>query len=144
MEPRNEIMEMFMKKFDKFKKGNGPRSKTEVKCFNCEKPGHFTANYWQPKTEQLKAVENDDVKAIKPKELKALFAAESRGSLAECNSEDEEYTINCFLANNVEEDLDFGLERSSREVISAALNDMVIKCKRLAERLLEAQTDNRT
>ena len=42
----NDVMALFMKKFDKFKKGNGPRGKTDIKCYNCDKPGHFASTCW--------------------------------------------------------------------------------------------------
>ena len=144
MEPRNEIMEMFMKKFDKFKKGNRPSGKTEARCFNCDKSGHFAANCWQAKTEQLKAAKTDAVKAIEPKKQKARSAAKSRSTWADSNSEDEEDIIECFLANNEKESFNRGSDRSSREELSAALNDMVLKFKKLSEQMVAVQTENRS
>ena len=138
----NEIMAQFMKKFDKFKNRTGSKNKTEARCFNCKKPGHFAANCQQPKREQLKAAETEVVKVVEPKEQKALFAAEERSSWTESDSDDEEETINSFLANTVEEAFDDGSDCLSREELSAALKDMVFKCKRLSEKLLDVQAEN--
>ena len=76
----NEVMALFMKKLDKFKKGNGPRGKTDVKCYNYDKSGHFASKCWQPKREQRKTAETNNSKAIQPNEPKALFVAEGRSS----------------------------------------------------------------
>ena len=138
----NDIMALFIKKFDKFKKGNGPRGKTDAKCYNCDKPGHFASSCWQPKREQRKPAEPNNAKATKPKEQKALFAAEGRSSWAESDSEDEEETIKCFMANDVDEVFDFNSDQFSREELTEALNNMVIEYRSLSEKLLEVEAEN--
>ena len=50
-------------------------------------------------------------KSTKLKKQKVLIATQSRSSWTESDSEDEEETIKCFMANDVEEAFDFGSDR---------------------------------
>ena len=124
----------------------------EMKAFEFEKDSRKAEEAGRTKKRARLDIENKrksgsrepEPNSTKPKKQKVLFAAKNLSSWDETDSEDEQTTIKCLLANNVEEDFDFGSEQFSKEELTEALNDMVIEYKKLSERLLEVQAENLT
>ncbi|XP_047306314.1 uncharacterized protein LOC124909705 [Impatiens glandulifera] len=110
----DDAMSLFVKKFDNFMRKNHSNfnsnrnnlkneSKANLKCFNCDKLGHFKADCRKPKRDDKKSFDTKnrkDQKALLAEESKSKWIDSDSDESSSCDSEDE--GVKCFMANDNE------------------------------------------
>lgn len=157
----DEMMSLFVKRFGKFMRRNNsnpnsnfksnfdrnPTDKT-MKCFNCDRPGHFAADCRKPKADRKKEEKKPfNKKSYKGKE-KVLLAEDSKRKWAysESDSSDEssdEEVITCLMANGDNDEVTFDCSSNefTRDELENALEEMFFEYKKISNLLKEKEKE---